>query len=343
MKPGLITKLPAYLLMLLACVMMTSCDDAIFDDEGDCVVRYRVHFKYDYNLKFADAFASEVNQVTLYVIDSDGKIVWQKTESGAALAEEDYAMDVDVVPGTYSLLAWCSSENPKTFAIGNDGTRNSLKTDFFTEKHEDGSFHIDRQLDCLYPGYLPDVTFPTVDEGTFDFTMPLLKDTNHFVITLQQMSGEAIDKDLINFEIVDDNTSLDWDNTPITGTPVTYHQWYSTNVSADINSKSAEDNGKFSGVVAELTTSRLMMSNRANARLRIYRNDNNKTIASIRLIDALLLVKGYELEKKLTDQQYLDYKDEYNMTFFLDADQRWIDCLIQIESWRVVYNEVELD
>jgi len=332
----------SYLLMIMACVMMVSCDDAIFDEEGDCVVHYRVRFKYDYNMKFADAFAPEVNQVTLHLIDGDGKIVWQKTESGPALAEEGYVMDVDVAPGTYSLLAWCSSENPTTFATGNDGECRSLKTDFFTDRHDDGSLHINHKLDRLYHGYEADVEFPAADEGTFLYTIPLTKDTNHFVITLQQLSGEALDKDLLRFEITDDNAHLDWDNNPITGSPVTYHQWYSENVSADISTKSEVDNGTFSGVVAELTTSRLMMGNRNNARLKIYRTDTGETIVSIRLIDAVLLVKGYDNSHRLTDQEYLDYKDEYDMTFFLDKNHHWIDGVIKIESWRVVYKDLEL-
>ncbi len=322
---------------------MTSCDDAVFDEEGDCTVRYRVRFRYDYNMKFADAFAPEVNQVTLHLIDSDGKIVWQKTESGSALAEEGYAMDVDVVPGTYSLLAWCSSEVPTTFTIGNDGGCSSLKTDFFTDRHDDGSLHIDHKLDRLYHGYEADVEFPAADEGTFLYTIPLTKDTNHFVITLQQLSGESLDKNLLKFEITDDNAHLDWDNNPITGRPVTYHQWYSENVKADLSTKAGVDNGVFDGVVAELTTSRLMMSNRDNARLKVSRADTGETIVSIRLIDALLLVKGYDNSRKLTDQQYLDYKDEYDMTFFLDQNHRWLDGLIKIESWRVVYKEYELE
>jgi len=342
MKSGSIIKLPAYLLMLIACTMMTSCDNAIFDDEGDCVVNYRVRFKYDYNMKFADAFAPEVNEVTLHLIDGNGKIVWQKTESGPALAEEGYAMDVDVAPGTYSLLAWCSSENPTTFTIGNDGTCGSLKTDFITDRHEDGSEHIDQKIDRLYHGYEANVEFPVADEGTFLYTIPLTKDTNHFVITLQQLSGEALDKDLVRFEISDDNAHLDWDNSPITGSPVTYHQWYSENVSADISARTDVDNGTFAGVVAELTTSRLMMSNSANTRLRVYRTDTGENIVSIRLIDALLLVKGYENSRKLTDQQYLDYKDEYDLTFFLDENHSWLDGIIKIHSWRVVYKELEL-
>lgn len=325
--------------------LLTSCDNPIYDDEGDCEVHYLVKFKYDRNLKFADAFAHEVEAVTLYLVDAGGNVVWRKAESGPQLAEEGYAMDVDVAPGTYSLLAWCSSEHPTTFQTGSGATNGELKTDFFTETESDGRQHIRKKLDRLYHGYVADADFPAADEGAYVYTVPLTKDTNHFVVSLLQLSGEPIDKDIVEFEITDDNAHLDWDNAPITGTPVTYHQWYREPVDADISAEAvrAADNDKFAGVIAELTTSRLMTGNSANARLRVYRNDTGETIASIRLIDALLLVKGYENNKRLTDQQYLDYKDEYNMSFFLDADHRWLSGLIQIESWRVVYQEHELD
>ena len=321
-----------------------SCDSPIYDDEGDCEVHYQVRFKYDYNMKFADAFPKEVNAVTLYLIDANENIVWEKTESGSRLAEEGYVMDVDIAPGTYSLLAWCSSEDPTSFHTDNDGTCSSLRTDFHTYRSSDGSYHISDKLDRLYHGYVADAEFPATDGGTYIHTVPLYKDTNHFVITLQQLSGEPIDKRLVEFEITDDNAHLDWDNSPITGNPVTYHQWYKETVNADLGVRSAQDgNGTFAGVIAELTTSRLMLGNRDNARLRVYRTDTGDTIASIRLIDALLLVMGYDNRHNLTEQQYLDYKDEYSMTFFLDEDHRWLDGMIQIESWRVVLQNQEVN
>lgn len=81
----------------------------------------------------------------------------------------------------------------------------------------------------------------------------------------------------------------------------------------------------------------------SHARLRVYRNDTGETIASIRLIDAVLLVMGYENSRRLTEQQYLDYKDEYNLTFFLDSNHHWLNGLMQIESWRRVYTEEVID
>lgn len=332
-----------FLLLLAACVMMVSCS-GFFEYEGDCRVRYLVRFKYDYNMKFADAFRPEVDEVTLYLIDSDGNIVWQKTETGEALKAKDYAMNVDVAPGTYSMVAWCSSASPETFESGFDGTRESLYTRFHTDSSEDGSLNISHKLDRLYHGYMPDVVFPDAIEGDFEYLIPLTKNTNHFVVTLQQLSGDPIDSELVEFEITDDNIHLNWDNQPLAGNTTTYHQWYKTSVNADLSYESRGENSgnnRFAGVIAELTTSRLMKN--SNARMRVYRTDNGETIASIRLIDALLLAMGYENSRRLTVQQYLDYKDEYNMIFFLDANHKWVDNLLQIESWHVVYKEVELN
>jgi hypothetical protein len=55
---------------------LVSCDDGlIFEGEGDCGVYYRIRFKYDYNIKFADAFANEVNSIALYVFDENDVLV----------------------------------------------------------------------------------------------------------------------------------------------------------------------------------------------------------------------------------------------------------------------------
>ena len=42
---------------------LAACDSAIYDNEGDCDVTYRLRFVYDRNMKWADAFASQVSSV----------------------------------------------------------------------------------------------------------------------------------------------------------------------------------------------------------------------------------------------------------------------------------------
>ena len=90
----------------MMCLSLQSCDGVIYDDEGDCSVRYRMKFAYDMNMKWADAFPNEVKSVRLYAFDAQGKLVWQKTESGARLAADDYAMEIDLPAGKYHFVAW---------------------------------------------------------------------------------------------------------------------------------------------------------------------------------------------------------------------------------------------
>lgn len=58
--------------ILVELLLLVSCDNAIYDDEGDCSVTYHLKFRYDMNMKFADAFTHEVKSVRLYAFNSNG-------------------------------------------------------------------------------------------------------------------------------------------------------------------------------------------------------------------------------------------------------------------------------
>ena len=180
-------------LLLAAGSLLPGCDSLIYDGEGDCKVTYRVRFRYDRNLKFADAFASEVESVTLCLFDEQGRIVWRKTERGEALKAEGYAMEVDVVPGTYDLVAWCGSTDKNSFAIPDGPARKQEWTATLNRDRASGGAFVSEDLDRLYHGYLPAQLFAKAEEGVFTYTMPLTKDTNNVRVVLQQLSGEAMD------------------------------------------------------------------------------------------------------------------------------------------------------
>ena len=74
----------------------------------------------------------------------------------------------------------------------------------------------------------------------------------------------------------------------------------------------------------------------------IIRTTEGKLVASIPIIDYALLVK-VNYNRKMSDQEYLDRQDEYNMTFFLDEQNQWINSVILINSWRVVLSNVDVD
>ncbi len=328
--------------LMLICLAMVACDGSIYDYEGDCSITYRVKFRYDWNMKYADAFASEVESVTLYVLDENGNVVWQRTETGEALAADDYAMTVDVEPGTYDLLAWCGTTDKASFAIPDSATREGLTCTMQREHDAGGSAFVRDELDRLFHGYLEKQDFADT-EGVYTITMPLKKNTNNVRIVLQHMSGEDIDYKKFEFAISDDNGSMDWDNSLLDDEPVTYYAWHVDSGQAEFeyDSSSTRATSMFSAAVAELTVPRLMMENKGTARLTVRNTDTGKNVLSIRLIDALLLVKGY-YNRPMSDQEYLDRQDEYSLTFFIDEGYRWTDAYIYINSWRVVYKEIEL-
>ncbi len=349
-----------WLALLVGGLLLSSCS-VIYDEQGDCSITYLVKFRYDYNMKFADAFAHEVNTVTLYLIDENGNIVWSGTESGEKLAAEDYAMEVEALPGTYSLMAWAGTDTLNSYTYA-DTDRAADLTCLLNRKHDEtGKAYTDTDIDQLFHGYLADQTFSDF-EGVYTYTVPLIKATNNFRVVLQHISGNEIDKDKYKFTITDDNGSLApniggnmaWENSLLPDEEINYRAWHvmagvagTTYPNPDKQEAPAlryDDSSDgiqhaFSAAIAELTTLRLV--NGKSPRLTVTNSENGEVIFSIPLIDYALLVKGY-YNRNMDDQEYLDRQDVYDMVFFLDEGYRWIDTYIYINSWKVVLQDANL-
>jgi hypothetical protein len=78
-----------------------------------------------------------------------------------------------------------------------------------------------------------------------------------------------------------------------------------------------------------------------DVRITVVNQETGETVFSVPLIDYALLMKGYE-RADMDDQEYLDRQDEYNLTFFLDNNNRWISTSILINSWRLVLVDGQL-
>lgn len=363
-------KISAYIFRIATAVVatatllasLTSCDNAIYDDEGDCDVIYRLRFRYDMNMKFADAFSHEVKSVRLYAFNSEDKLVWQTEESGERLAQEGYDIILPLQPGDYKLMAWCGLDNGESFTvptIDTGDTRDPLQCRLNRTQHpEDGAVSTE-DLHPLFHGTL-DVNLPeNLDGGEYIYTMPLTKDTNVFRIVLQHLSGKNIEADDFTFKIEDNNGWLHHDNSLLDDENITYHAWsvYSGSAGVDtpntmayalnpqpstLNQTRAITDVKVA--VAELTVSRLVQRDwtvNAKPMLTIRKADDGELVARIPIIDYALLVKG-NYNRNMSDQEYLDRQDEYNMTFFLDENNHWLSTTIIINSWRVVLNSGEL-
>lgn len=328
----------ALILAMAAGLSVVSCDDVIYDYEGDCTAHYRVGFRYDHNMKWADAFAHEVESVTLNLVDGNGNVVWQRTEPVDPLSGHPYAMDVDVAPGCYSLLAWAGDANQMSFEFGNTSTRGcaDLTARLNRTREDSGEAVSDRRLSRLFHGHVADVEFPDT-EGEHRMEVPLVKNTNYVKVVLQQVAGQPLDIDDLDVTITDDNGMMEWDNSLRHEETITYRPWALTPIAADLGAST-----DYNGVMAEFSTARLMVENRNDARLTVRNRATGTTIFSVKLIEFLLLVKG-EYNRGMDDQEYLDRQDAYDLVFFLDEGHRWMDTYIYINSWKVVLQDIEFD
>ena len=99
------------------------------------------------------------------------------------------------------------------------------------------------------------------------------------------------------------------------------------------------------GLVADFTVGRLIETHREKMMLTIA-NKDGRTVARIPVMDYALMGKEYyekEYNWPMDEREFLDRLDECVMTLFLDENHRWVSCVIQILSWRVVLSNVDVD
>lgn len=339
-------------------LLLASCNNPVFDDEGDCAVHYYLRFVYDMNLKWADAFPSEVNSVNLYAFNQDGIFVKEFLGRGNALSKSDYTMELDLDPGHYTLVAWCGLSNDgkdmQSFTVPSPKpgvtTLEELTCSLNTKSDSQYTVYSDERLYFMYHGHM-EIDLPDSQDGnSYDYTMYLTKDTNHIRIILQQLSGESMDPERFGFRIEDSNGELAWNNDLLGDTKVEYLQWDRMGASAGVSKKDPDGEYEITyvdGVMADLSVSRMMADHGKDFLLTVTDLEKDENIITrVPVIQYALLSKDYyqmAYNHSMTDQEFLDREDEYVLTFFVDENMKWISSSIYIHSWRVVLNDYGLE
>jgi hypothetical protein len=327
--------------MVVAMLATSSCNNGlgVFEGQGDCGVY--ISFKYDYNIKFANAFANEVNSIALYVFDQNDVLVEHTTTTDKeALSKDKFEIPLQLAPGKYTLLAWGGLMNEESFDLLADAkvgetTLQEVQVKMHRKYNDNGEAIVDEDLLPLYHGSMSiDVND---EDGTYRHTMSLMKNTNNIRILLHEMSGQQMDADQYIFEIKDENGLYDWDNTLLEDEEITYSAWHQETGSADVDESRAITS--ISVALAELTVGRMSANN--SPILYIKNSQTGEEVVRIPLAEYALLIKG-KYREQMSNQEYLDRQDEYSLTFFLDEGV-WLDTYILINSWRVVLNNTELN
>lgn len=296
-----------YLLVLFSC---TSIDETL----PEC--RLYVRFRYDYNMEFSDAFASQVNRVDVFVFDKDGTFVMKKSEQGETLGGGSYRMPLPLPAGEYRIAAWAGMsddfEMPEPVA-----GKTTLEDLTVRMKREESLVH-NKALNPLWYGGVQAVSFTGRQEQTE--TVSLIKDTNKFRFILQKSGpGEELDINDCLFEIRADNGYYDWNNDLLDDDMISYRPYYLEKVE-DV------------GIVVEMNTMRLLEHKKVY--LTLTRKSDGKELMKIDLIPYLLLTKmeGHNIPA----QEYLDRQSEYAIVFFYNPELlNFLSTKIVINGWTI--------
>ncbi|MBD5370906.1 MAG: FimB/Mfa2 family fimbrial subunit [Bacteroides sp.] len=192
---------------------MGSCS-LMHDDLAPCATqpktRTAVSFVYDYNADSRDSFADEVGGVTLYVFDSEGKLI--RSEEQTLLSGADGTrlpaapVTLDLAPGDYDFYAVAHASSGYTASIEGTGAKfrradgfgtGSAAADYIIRLDQTAGnvAHAGSTLEDLWmtlsPAHLTVTEAPIPAEGAaqpddvvLGVTVPLMRVTNHLDLTL---------------------------------------------------------------------------------------------------------------------------------------------------------------
>lgn len=320
---------------MMACLFFllgfASCD-YIHSDLPAC--KHTLSFIYTHNMKFADAFAHEMEcqertkQVDLYIYDEEGYFLSARTIAGEELKANRIELDLQL--GTYRLLAWAGlNDTDYTWETPAEGSKLS---DFRMAVKQEKQI-VDRELLGLFQGQLT-LEIPEGGETHTDF--PLVKDTNKLrFILIDTNTGTVLDVDDFQIRATTTNGDLDADNRPVSDTRLTWLPYYKGVQQV----ASADGTSAYPAVCAELNTLRLIKGGKGTLHLR-YAKDAADFLA-VDLADFLCLT---QMEShKLDAQEYLDRQDEYSILIYIDLTGGKAHCLqVIVNDWVIRLDDTDL-
>ena len=322
-------------LTVISLVTLPSCEK-IYEDLDPCPQGLRIRFVYDYNMEFANAFPSQVDCLTVFFYDEEGKwVATRKDATHSQLSDENWRMTIDLAPGKYTVLAYgginCENASfsftgdPETVGLYNVGVH--LNPGCLTSP-------VGTELHPLFYGLID----TEVVENALDYcdvTVDMMKDTNNLRVLLQQATGAPIDNKEFDFQVIDNNTLFNWDNDLRPAPTVSYYPWARGNAIPG----ELPDDTPASVAWAEMSFPRLVTG--SSPRLVITHLETGRKTIDIPLNNYLLLLKSQRYEN-MRAQEFLDRESRWSMVFFLDSNLRWISTTIVINDWVVRINDTEL-
>ncbi|WP_287826893.1 FimB/Mfa2 family fimbrial subunit [Bacteroides sp.] len=314
--------------LILFLIALSSCLD---DDNGECSVEFK--FIYDYNILESDAIAKQVDKVTLLLYRNN---ILAYTFTKDYTPNSPFTMSLDGIEvGSYEAVALAQStelkESVNNFVypliqVGKT-TPNDLK---FTLPSKKMSSELNRFL-------LGAVSEIEVIPGK-NYIIPLKKVTNKVRVVLLDKNQEEIDPLKYKFDIYESvgNGIVNYKYQVIESGLTQYQPYFTKKIETD-----KIDNGGINefpwAVAAEFSLSKLIAEHPTNLIIK----SEGEEIINVNVLSLIKLGMLVEYDDKWPFQEYLDRKDAFVLSFFIDG-KTWLSAKIIVNGWVISNNHIEV-
>lgn len=365
-------------LVCFSAIALTTMSSCIKEDMDDCppaISKVALQFDYTYNVKQADAFATEVKNINVYAFDENGKFFDSYIESREKF-ETGHTMEITgLKDGKYTFV--CLARDRQVMSRAEDDemefsfaslTPGVSTIDDLTERMgKDNGEEIknDKEFAALYTAKTQ-VDFQRLNqkgnEGTVvTSTLSLMKCTKTYRIVLLPYENDQADFKPENFDVRIEGSAawLDHKGEKVKNEGITYLP-YNMERRANYDGAHTEVNEEpvDQALIYDLSSSR--MFERQNDRRVVRDGDKNnyddKRIIITDLRDKdnpielfnhslpwFLALCGEKVNQNWDDQEYLDREDHYVLMFYV-SDKRDYNMItkVNVNGWNVNIKDTEL-
>jgi hypothetical protein len=325
------------LLSVAAAVSLTSCDSLTHDETTDCPEGMVIQLVPKYAAR--TSFESELTDVHIFIYNESDALVKELDVNGDQLSQQDYQVSVTMPEGKYHLVVWNGLSDTDNYDEQNQAV--SLKT--ASDNSTSNTFM------PLWHGEVTDATVLSLNMTKV--IVPMVKDTNNFVIHLCTTNGDVLNADDFDFKITSANGSMARNNDVLTGPTITYN--YFSLKDEDIEGSLDEDLaqpdelGMLHMLRSDINTLRLTTEHPSY--LYISNKKTGKNVLALNLNDYILKAfRSINASQNVSDQQYFDTEDLFNITLFLTPRAEIVDepvyylAVIKINAWILRVQDAEL-
>lgn len=365
-------------LVCFSAIALTTMSSCIKEDMDDCppaISKVALQFDYTYNVKQADAFATEVKNINVYAFDENGKFFDSYIESREKF-ETGHTMEITgLKDGKYTFVCLArdrqvmsrAEDDEMEFSFASLTPGVSTINDLTERMGKDNGEEIknDKEFAALYTAKTQ-VDFQRLNqngnEGTVvTSTLSLMKCTKTYRIVLLPYENDQADFKPENFDVRIEGSAawLDHNGEKVKNEGITYLP-YNMERRANYNGAHTEVNEEpvDQALIYDLSSSR--MFERQSDRRAVRDGDKSKyddkriIITDLRDKDHpielfnhslpwFLALCGEKVNQNWDDQEYLDREDHYVLMFYV-SDKRDYNMItkVNVNGWNVNLKDTEL-